>query len=220
MMKNLKFMGVFGGLVLAIVFVVAPSFVNAANDFGSTTLRVGSKGSNVRALQELLATDRDMYPSGSVDGSFGPNTKNAVVQFQLAYGLSADGIFGRNSMTTANSLVDAGRGVDVSAPIINNLVVNTSGRNVTLSFSSNESVKTALFYDTNAINWSNWDDAVMSFITPNISGMTSVDNSYSTNKQFNLSNLSQNTTYNYTITATDQSGNISVIWPTTFRTAQ
>ena len=51
------------------------------------TVRSGSKGNAVSALQVLLG-------GLSVDGSFGPKTKAAVVAYQSAHSLSADGIAG------------------------------------------------------------------------------------------------------------------------------
>ena len=223
MIKNNKFMflGIVGTLVLAVAFVMAPTYAEAFSPIsGTTTLRIGSKGENVRVLQQLLASDRDMYPSGSQDGVFGPLTQKAVIQFQISYGLSADGLVGPVTRTKVNNVVAQGRGIDVSAPTIYNLSVSTSGKNISLSFNTDEAVKATVFYDTNLINWSNWDDSVMSFAIPSISGLRSTDDTYSMNKQFNLNNLSANSKYNYTITATDQSGNISVIWPSTFTTGQ
>ncbi len=77
-----------------------------------------------------------------------------------------------------------------------------------------------MFYDTSLINWSNWNDAEITLATPAISGTKGTDDTFSTNKQLTLSNTSPNTKYNYTITTTDQSGNTSVIWPSTFQTNQ
>lgn len=56
------------------------------------TLRRGSKGSSVKALQILLNGYR--FSCGSADGDFGTNTYKAVVKFQKAKGLEADGIVG------------------------------------------------------------------------------------------------------------------------------
>ncbi len=50
------------------------------------TIRKGSKGNDVRKLQELLGV--------TADGIFGPITKAAVVAYQSANGLKADGIVG------------------------------------------------------------------------------------------------------------------------------
>lgn len=222
-MKNNKLMllGIAGSFVFALAFVLTPLTTEAYTQIsGNTTLRVGSKGQDVVALQQLLASNSDMYPSGSQDGSFGPKTKSGVVQFQLAYGLTADGIVGSKTRNEVNSVVNAGRGIDVSNAGIYNLSVTASGRNEVIYFNSNEPVKAAVFYDTNSINWNNWNDEVVSMDTPQISGTVNVDNTFSTNKQFTLSNLSSNTRYNYTITTTDQAGNMSVIWPTTFISGQ
>lgn len=68
----------------------------------STTLKVGSSGSAVRVLQTKL-TEMG-YDTKGTDGIFGNNTKNAVIQFQKAYGLTADGIVGnatRNQINTS-----------------------------------------------------------------------------------------------------------------------
>ncbi len=225
MLKNNKFMflGIIGSLVFALAFVVAPLSTKASSYSqinGSATLKVGSRGVDVTSLQQFLGSNGDIYPAGSVTGYFGSMTKAAVIQFQLANELSADGIAGLNTRNKVNSAILAGHGIDVYAPSISNLSVVPSGRNVSLSFNSNELVKATVFYDVNAINWSNWDDSKMSLATPLISGTANGDNTFSSNKQFTLSNLSADSVYNYTITATDQSGNTTVIWPTTFRTGQ
>jgi peptidoglycan hydrolase-like protein with peptidoglycan-binding domain len=55
------------------------------------TVREGSNGDAVRAVQTLLVKNGR---SVTVDGAFGPGTKSAVVSFQSAHGLSADGIVG------------------------------------------------------------------------------------------------------------------------------
>lgn len=221
--NELVFLGLVGSLVFVMAFVLVPSYVEAVTFSpisGNATLTVGSRGENVRALQQLMTSNSDMYPSGSQDGVFGPATKKGVIQFQLAYNLTADGVVGTRTRNKVNSVVADGKGIDISAPPIYNLSAIPSGRNVSISFSSNEPVKATVFYDTNLINWDSWDDSVMSLQTPAISGTRNSDDSFSTNKQFTLNNLNANSKYNYTVTATDQSGNISVVWPTTFTTGQ
>ncbi|HWR61254.1 MAG TPA: M14 family metallopeptidase [Clostridia bacterium] len=56
------------------------------------TLRVGSRGPNVKLLQSLLA--RIGYNPGPVDGVFGQQTREAVGEFQLDNGLEPDGVVG------------------------------------------------------------------------------------------------------------------------------
>lgn len=56
----------------------------------SETIRVGSSGDTVRAVQAKLGI--------TADGAFGPGTDRAVRQWQTANGLTADGIVGPKSL--------------------------------------------------------------------------------------------------------------------------
>lgn len=58
--------------------------------------KIGSRSEEVRSIQQALK-DRGYY-TGSVDGIFGTQTKNAVVKFQKDSGLTADGIAGVNTL--------------------------------------------------------------------------------------------------------------------------
>lgn len=60
----------------------------------SRTLRVGDKGADVRAVQDVLNFQIRRLEALVVDGAFGPLTKGRVVEFQRANGLSADGVVG------------------------------------------------------------------------------------------------------------------------------
>ena len=66
-----------------------------------TTLRQGDVSNSVRAMQEKLIALG--YLSGSADGNFGPKTYRAVVAFQRANALDADGIAGRQTLAALNS---------------------------------------------------------------------------------------------------------------------
>ena len=59
------------------------------------TIQQGSTGPDVIRLQDLLK--QLGYYSGASDGDFGPQTKQAVIDFQQAQGLTADGIVGPNT---------------------------------------------------------------------------------------------------------------------------
>ena len=48
-------------------------------------LKTGSKGDEVRKLQECLSQDAEVYPEGQVSGYFGSKTKQAVIKFQEKY---------------------------------------------------------------------------------------------------------------------------------------
>ncbi len=56
------------------------------------TLRIGSRGTDVKEVQSLL--QRLGYYTGAIDGIFGYGTATAVMAFQRAYGLTPDGIVG------------------------------------------------------------------------------------------------------------------------------
>lgn len=211
-----------GSFIFVLGFIFAPSLASA--DFNqissNTTMKVGSRGNNVKALQAFIGSDRDIYPSGSQDGNFGPATKAAVIQFQLRFNLTPDGIVGGGTRGIINDLISSGLNIDLDAPAINNLSVSPVGRNVNISFNSNEPVMAIVYYDTNRLTWAQWDDREMSLKVPEITGARNTDLTFTTNKQFTLSNLSPNTNYNYTVLTKDRSGNVTFIWPTVFTTGQ
>jgi len=57
------------------------------------TVRLGDSGDDVRRLQRVFARMKTLAPS-AVDGNFGPQTEQAVRDFQRAEGLTADGVVG------------------------------------------------------------------------------------------------------------------------------
>ena len=59
------------------------------------TLQYGSRGDNVRKLQNVL--NALGYNAGNVDGIFGSRTQAAVIRFQRAMGISSDGVVGKNT---------------------------------------------------------------------------------------------------------------------------
>ena len=66
---------------------------SAAAAAAQPTVYSGSRGESVKTLQEKL--NAKGYNAGSVDGIFGKNTREAVMAFQKANGLAADGIVGK-----------------------------------------------------------------------------------------------------------------------------
>ena len=82
--------GIVGKLTWAKLYDATP--VNVTPVTTQPMLRTGSRGDAVRKLQELL--NAKGYTCGSVDGIFGSKTKAAVLAFQKANGLGADGIVG------------------------------------------------------------------------------------------------------------------------------
>lgn len=71
--------------------------------YGSETLREGAKSDAVRMLQENL-TLLDYY-SGSITGSYGRLTKEAVRKFQRDHDLSADGVAGPRTFKKLSQLL-------------------------------------------------------------------------------------------------------------------
>lgn len=77
---------------------------------GYPVVRQGNRGVYVCTLQDALSTVG--IPVGNIDGVFGPNTHNAVANYQRANGLSPDGVVGCQTWTRlatkANALVRYG----------------------------------------------------------------------------------------------------------------
>ena len=70
--------------------------------WGGTVLRTGSTGSAVEQLQfwlNTLAQYESSIPSLTVDGVYGTGTANTVRAFQRKYGLTVDGVVGRDTWT-------------------------------------------------------------------------------------------------------------------------
>jgi len=82
------------GTLFVAAFAIASTAM--AYDFGTTTLKLGSKGAAVMAVQTVVGAT-------PVDGSFGPMTKAKVMAWQASNGLTADGVFGPASMAKANA---------------------------------------------------------------------------------------------------------------------
>lgn len=70
------------------------------------SIRPGTNGSAVRALQQQLKTLG--YYSGSVDGDYGSGTTAAVTAFQQANGLTADGIAGKATQNAIYAAINGG----------------------------------------------------------------------------------------------------------------
>ncbi|GEM_PF-1491136 len=76
-----------GPLTAPSVIVTAPGPLFPAITTLSRGLTFGSEGNDVRALQEALASMKDVYPEGLVTGYYGALTKTAVAKFQMKYGI-------------------------------------------------------------------------------------------------------------------------------------
>lgn len=81
-----------GTFVIAMAFVATSAL--AAYDFGTVTIKVGSKGPAVVNVQTVVGA--------TADGNFGPMTKAKVIAWQANNGLTPDGVFGPLSKAKAN----------------------------------------------------------------------------------------------------------------------
>lgn len=80
-------------------------------------LEVGNRGNDVKALQyfiDYLSAYEESIPPIDIDGIFGEETRNAVIAFQRAYGLSPTGIVEER---TWNTLYNAYLGIISSLPV-------------------------------------------------------------------------------------------------------
>jgi zinc D-Ala-D-Ala carboxypeptidase len=96
--------------VTTTVAVVALGPATAAHADGCYTwgrsLAQGTSGEDVRQLQIRVAGYPGYNAIIGIDGVFGPATRSAVIRFQQAYGLGADGIAGPQTFNKLYALQD------------------------------------------------------------------------------------------------------------------
>ncbi len=105
--KQLFLLGILALLMVAIIPLPAQ-----ASDYGTQNLTLGSQGSSVSHLQTDL-TGLGFY-TNSIDGSFGPKTQGAVMNFQKSQGLKMDGIVGPITKAALNAAL---AGIVSSPPV-------------------------------------------------------------------------------------------------------
>lgn len=64
---------------------------------GARTLRIGATGFDVAELELALAWQG--FPSGTIDGRFGPRLRSALIRFQRASALHWDGVAGKTTFS-------------------------------------------------------------------------------------------------------------------------
>ena len=119
----------------------------------SASLREGSTGEAVSALQEKLWYLG--YFSGSVNGSFGKDTSEAVMAFQKAKRLTRDGIAGKKTLSALDSAWSsakntAGSVPDEAAALLNRIAVESGAVCGTLVLSKDG--KTFLTWSFGGVN--------------------------------------------------------------------
>lgn len=108
-------------VVSAPTVVSTPSTATVSAVF-SVNLNMGSRGADVTRIQTLLATDKSIYPEGTVSGYYGKLTTDAVRRFQLKYGVikkATDGGNGRLGPATRAKIqeVFGGNAASSIAPV-------------------------------------------------------------------------------------------------------
>lgn len=106
----------------------------SASRAAARTLKVGSRGDDVKALQANL--NQLGYNAGTPNGIFGTSTKNAVISFQKTYGLSADGIAGTNTLDAISTTVNRKNKKILSKGQVSNDVKNLQNNLISLGYLS------------------------------------------------------------------------------------
>lgn len=68
-------------------------------------LTPGMRGEDVKHLQEVLSTDRDIFQKENVTGYYGPMTEQAVKYFQKHFGIDPLGVVGPKTMEKINEIL-------------------------------------------------------------------------------------------------------------------
>ena len=203
------------GIFVAALILTASFAAEKADAAIVSQLQLGSSGAQVTQLQQFLALNTKVYPAGLVTGYFGPMTQAAVLQFQANYDISQVGRVGPATMARMNAVMNAGQGLDIDAPSISNLTVQTNSFSTTLSLNSDSNVRAKVFYSTQPLQV---QEASYSFTAPSVSGLSVESGAFGTSQSISLTNLSSNTIYYYLVQATDLSGNVSVTRQSSFQT--
>lgn len=216
-------------IAIPTLFAIAPFFAQA-DVINHQPLSVGSSGTDVTTLQTFLAGDASLYPQGLVTGYFGVLTKTAVSNFQVRNGIQAVGVVGPITLPILNLQIGARQNLDGAgsgyitnagsvnnggpAPIISNMSVSSARNNASVSWNTDQSATGVVYYNTSPLNLNTSLTNVS--VSGGYSAMT--DSAFRNYQSVSLQNLSANTTYYYMVYSTDQGGNVSVSWPSTFQT--
>jgi peptidoglycan hydrolase-like protein with peptidoglycan-binding domain len=205
------------GLLAATLAVsVVPALASA--DVLYRQLQVGSRGNDVSSLQTFLATDNTIYPQGLVTGYFGGLTRSAVSNFQARNGIPTAGRVGPQTLPVINAQMalgmnNGGNLVGGRSASISNINISVNANVPTIAWNTDEASKGVLYYSASPLAAYERENSVD---INSASIMT--DTNFRNSQSIAIPNLASNTTYFYMIYTTDQDGNVSVTWPSSFRT--
>lgn len=219
-------MGILFGGTMMTILVFSLLGIQSAYAAITSQLDLGDRGSEVTELQTYLATNASIYPEGLVTGYFGQLTKAAVERFQTTQGIISQGTpattgYGRvgpQTMARINSLLGSGGG-QVSwdtSPSLSNPSVQYSNTSATFTWTTNEPTQGQVYWSNTPLQF---NEATGPRQQPYVSGTLALDaGGLQTNHTVTVSNLQANTTYYYLVRGVDNVGNMSMVWPSSFRT--
>lgn len=181
-------------------------------------LEIEMTGSDVSSLQRFLAQDTTIYPQGLVTGYFGTLTKGAVVNFQTKNEIDPVGRVGPITLVAINRQMtggaSGGNSSSNNAPMITNVAVMSNNNMATVNWNTDEVSKASVYYSTTPLVF----DERINSVNVSSGSIAMADSNLRTNHSVSLQGLLANTTYYYMAYSTNQIGNVSITWPTSFRT--
>lgn len=216
----------FGGAMMALL---ACSLFGIQSAYAAITsqLDLGDRGSEVTELQTYLAIDANIYPSGLITGYFGHLTQGGVQRFQVVQGIVSVGTpettgYGRvgpRTMVRINELMGSGSQVSWdTSPRLSNPSVQYTNTTATFTWRTNEPTRGQVYWSNTPLQF---NEATGPRQQPYVRGTLAIDaGGLQTNHTVTVSNLQANTTYYYLVRAVDNVGNMSMVWPSSFRTNQ
>jgi peptidoglycan hydrolase-like protein with peptidoglycan-binding domain len=227
-MKKITQNSVYGskliGVFTVLTILVSTGLIAQAYAYNpiSSQLDFGSRGYDVTNLQTFFADNSSIYPEGLITGYFGGLTKASVLKFQAQYGLDQAGRVGPVTLAKINSIIASGGWVahDVAGPSFYNVTESNTNTSATFNLNTDEKTSVRVAYNPSPLMFNEGDINSNGF-GPIGGYYVYSNNGTGTAHTITLPNLQPNTTYYYTIIATDTTGNMSVVGPNnTFRTNQ
>ncbi|OGZ46270.1 MAG: hypothetical protein A3J54_00495 [Candidatus Ryanbacteria bacterium RIFCSPHIGHO2_02_FULL_45_13b] len=226
--KNTSRLGLLSGVTAMVMVAVMFLGIQSAAAMITSQLDLGDRGSEVTELQTYLATNASIYPEGLVTGYFGQLTKAAIERFQTTQGIISQGTpattgYGRvgpQTMARINSLLGSGGGQASwdTSPSLSNPLVQYTNTTATFTWTTNEPTHGQVYWSNTPLQF---NEATGPRQQPYVSGNLALDaGGLQTYHTVTVSNLQVNTTYYYLVRGVDTMGNMSMVWPSSFRTNQ